>query len=52
MFWKYLKKKLDQNIHQNAQFFKIFPKEHTSEPLCHTIYTLQKKIAAPLCYIL
>ena len=27
-------------VYQNAQFFKIFTKEHTPEPLYHAIYTL------------
>ena len=44
-------KKSDQNIHQNAQFFKIFPNERNPEPLCHAIYT-SEKISAPLCKIL
>ena len=43
------RKKSDQNIHQNTPFFTILSKVHTPEPLCHAIYTLMKKISAPLC---
>ena len=29
--------------------FKVFSKEHTPEPISQTIYTLLKKLSAPLC---
>ena len=48
-FKKYFKKKSDQNIHQNANFFKIFPNKHTPEPFCLVIYTPLKKFSASLC---
>ena len=49
-------KKPDQNIHQNAPFFKNLLEEHTREPLWHAqhtasrhacIYTLLKKYLYP-----
>ena len=33
IFGNILRQKLDQNLHQNAPFFKFFSKEHTPEPL-------------------
>ena len=44
-FGNILRKKTDQN----APFFKIFSKIHTTESLCHAIYTIMKKyICTPL----
>ena len=47
IFWKYFKKKSDQNIHQSSPFFKNFSKEYTPEPLRHAIYTLLKNYLHP-----